>query len=163
MIRFYPAAPYSLQFGLPESADSFSATIRLPAMIFAGVGKTYFVWAVKEEQFTTASHLFAVPLSNIWSDGCICYGANMPPAVSAEDWQTIDEAWQLFIGSPFIGDLASGKSRTQPEDVRLQLLAVSRSQDQQYPLDDLLAHTLNDTPITVQMAVDAMLRIANRP
>lgn len=158
MVRFYPASPYTLQFGMPEHTDSFIVTVRLPAMVFAGISDTYYVWAVKDRQFSVQSPLFAVPLSNVWGDGRICYGTNNPPAVSAEAWQTIEEAWQLFIASPFIGDLATGKSQAQPQDVRLQLVKASQSAHKQYPLHDLVAYGSKGNPITIEKAVEAMVK-----
>ena len=158
MVRFYPALSYTLQFGMPEHKDSFSLSVHLPGMVFAGIGNTYYVWAIKDHQFSQHAPLFVVPLSNVWGDGRICYGANHPPAVSSEAWQMIEEAWHFFIASPFLGDLANGKSRAHPQDVRLQLVQAARSPDKQYPLDDLLPYTINDTAVTVKQAVDMLVK-----
>ena len=161
MIRLYPAALYTLQFGLPDHLDAYTVSVRLPALLFAGLHETYYVWAVKDQFLAPQTHLYRVPLSNVYGDGRICYGSNRPPAVSASAWETIDEAWRLFIASPFIGDLSDGKSLSHPRNVWLSLVEAARLSDTPYPVSDLVAYTTNNaTPVTVAKVVDAMIHTA---
>jgi len=157
MVRYYPPAHYSLQFGDPQYAGSFRLDVPLPGIVFAGFNTTYYVWAIKDSTCTPQTPLFAAPLPNVFYDGRICYGSNTPPAVSAEAWSTIDTAWQLFMTSPFIGDLASGKSRAHPADVRTALVHVAQSTSSQYPLEDLVPHTTHNTTVTMGQVITALI------
>ena len=154
MARWYPPGHYSLQFGNPEHADTFTLVVPLPGIIFAGIGKTYYVWATREQTFSAQAVLYAVPLPNVYGDGQICYGRNTPPAVSAENWQTIETAWNLFITTPFIADLARQKSQSSPEDVRDMLVHIAREGYSAYPLEDLIPYK---NMLTAERAGQALL------
>lgn len=155
MVRWYPPGRYVLQFGNLEDKASSLLAVPLPAMIFAGIGATYYVWAVKEQIFSPQALLHAVPLPNIYSDGRICYGSNVPPAVSAEQWQTVETAWQLFITTPFLADLAAQKSQARPDDVREFLAQIAKKDRPTYPLEDLVPY--NQQTLTVERAIHVLL------
>ena len=157
MVRWYPPARYLLHMGNPAHPGTFTQEVALPGMVFAGIGSTYYVWAAKELTCGPDTQLFAAPLPNVYQDGRICYGSNTPPAVSADAWSSIETAWQLFVATPFIGDLSSGKSRAHPGDVRPSLAHVARSAALQYPLDDLFPYTINTTAMTVAHITKALL------
>jgi PRTRC genetic system protein B len=109
--------------------------IPLPALVFVGHGQAYFVWALAQKDFAPDAGVCHAPLPNVSLDGSICYGDNHPPAASIG---TMMSAWQMFIGSPFNGHLASGKSRAFPNDVRGQLLRLTERRARRYPSGDLL-------------------------
>lgn len=128
VVRFVPPGKHELCF-----ASEDPLKLALPGFVFLGVGKQYFLWAIEAAFHPTASTCHA-PLPNIHPNGSICFGSNILPAASC---QTIDQAWRLFIQSPFNGDLASGKSRKHPDNVCKQLQSVAKRRLHQYPTKDL--------------------------
>jgi hypothetical protein len=132
MVAFFPPARYPLDLDVVEG-EATRGEVPLPAMVFAGRDSTYYVWATRERAFSPGSLLYQAPLSNVYTDGRICYGTNEPPPVAAN---TIEEAWRLFISSPFNNHIAGHKSVAQPQDVRLLLRTLGSHE--QYPLEDLL-------------------------
>jgi hypothetical protein len=79
------------------------------------------VFALRDE-FAPQAPLYHAPMPNVYPFGDICFGSNTPPVLN--DPFAIVAAWKLFIESPFNADLASGKSRSYPDDVRLLLLGL---------------------------------------
>ena len=153
MLQWMPAGRQIITLtgkSMPEEPIS----IPLPALVFAGVGTTYYVWAAKDEDFAPSLPLYRAPFPNVRTDGSICFGTNQPPEVSST---TFPAAWQVFISSPFNGDLAQSKSTHHQSDVRHQLCAARKKQ--RYPVSDLQPATdyLDREPITVAQAVERYL------
>ena len=132
MVKFIPPGKQRIHL----AAQTAPRTIEppLPALIFAGVNRTYYVWAHKGRTCDPSAQLFHAPFPNVYPDGHICFGNNRPPEVG---WKTFNEAWQLFLTSPFNGDMAGSKSRAEPADVRHQLIALDKDQARRYPVQDL--------------------------
>ncbi len=136
-MKFIPPRKHRLHL-LGENADEPQViTSPLPALVFAGVHTTYYVWALKSDHCNPSAPLFQVPLPNVYPDGHICFGTNRPPEASA---QTLKEAWLLFIKSPFNQDMAAGRSEEYPHDVRRQLLALAKAKASRYPVEDLMPY-----------------------
>ena len=142
--------------------------IPLPALVFGGIGHRYYVWAVKkinwwreqegakglnaagggENVGNPHATLYHAPLPNVGSNGLICFGSNQPPTMAGEDGklagQILEEAWRVFIQSPFNDHLKEGNSKAQPGDVRVKLMELARATDvygnqpSKYPLADLV-------------------------
>jgi hypothetical protein len=154
MVKFYPASAHTLDLGEQHR----TATVVLPSIVFGGIGNVYYVWATKTRTFSPHDRIFVVPLPNVYHDGRICFGNNTPPTLSWGEWDGIDTAWNLFVESPFNGDLAQQKSRAHPVDVREQLSAVDQRKRQRYPLSDLIPYTVKGgAAATVETAVHAYL------
>jgi hypothetical protein len=117
-----------------RSARRQDLSVPLPGMVFLGVGGTYYVWASNEGSFNPASGVFAAPLPNVYPDGRVCWGSNVPPVASPA---AMEDVWRLFIGSPFNADLSAGKSKQFPNDIRGMLARVAM-QEESYPLGDLV-------------------------
>lgn len=118
-------------------------TVPLPAMVFAGRGTKYWVWALKTQKFNPDARLFNAPLPNVYQrNGDICWGSNRPPACNP---QSINTAWNMFIASPFSNHLADGKSQCYDQDIRVQLLALHTKKAKKYPVSDLKALQQNPT------------------
>jgi hypothetical protein len=115
-----------------EVTEEFA--VHMPGMVFAGRGTDWYLWAVKEREFTTAAQVWEPPLPNVHPGGAICWGANTMPVASGP---AVLDAWRLFIGSPFNDHLAGGRSKAFPNDVRGQLAERARSK-REYPLNDLV-------------------------
>ncbi|MFB2895119.1 hypothetical protein ACE1CI_19605 [Aerosakkonemataceae cyanobacterium BLCC-F50] len=132
-IKFVP--PQKHEIDLLESKH----LIPLPGMVFLGIKSDYWIWAIKGTKFDSEAEAFHVPLSNVYlhsypSCGRICWGDHKPPIASPN---TITNAWELFISSPFNGHLSDSKSRTQPNDVRMQIKKVVKRSS--YPVKDLIS------------------------
>lgn len=108
--------------------------VPLPACVFTGCGRSYWIWAVKEAEVTPLSVLYHAPFSNVGGSGGICFGANRLPEASAT---TILQAFQLFLESPFNGHQASRKSRRHLGDIRYLLRELAETHATEFPLDDL--------------------------
>jgi len=133
MLQWVPAGRQTITL-LGKAMPQAPVSVPLPPLVFAGIGTTYYVWAAREQAFSPGMSLYCAPFPNVRSDGSICFGAaNQPPPVSCV---TFPAAWQMFITSPFNGDLSDGKSQQYREDVRHQLCAVRRKQC--YPASDLV-------------------------
>jgi PRTRC genetic system protein B len=110
-------------------------SVPLPGLVFAGAGERYYLWAVKRRPEGPGAPLFQAPLPNIYPGGQICFGENRPPRASTG---TFEEAWRLFISSPFNGELAGGKSGRHPGDIRRQWQELALAGRLKYPLRDLV-------------------------
>lgn len=148
----YPPQRHRFAFQSDEGERVTALELPMPALAFLGYGPRYYVWAFKDKVLNGDTNLFAAPLPDIDGNGAICFGNNVVPKASA---QTIQNAWQLFLTSPFTGHSVNGKSRTYPDDVRKQLNRLIGGHHQgdlghrRYPLSDLV--TLNRT---ASMALD---------
>ncbi len=120
--------------------------VPLPALVFVRIAAACYVWALKHE-FAPDVLLHHAPLPNVDGSGKICFGANQL------EGRTIAESWQLFLDSPFTSHQANGKSRRQPNDVRL--LLASLGDRKRYPLRDLLPL---QPRITVDQAISSLTR-----
>ncbi|KAM3090293.1 hypothetical protein ACKFKG_30345 [Phormidesmis sp. 146-35] len=129
-VLFMPPAQQTI--ALQETG---TVQVPLPGMVMVGVGRDYRIWAVATKQFEPDAVGYHAPLPNVYDNGRICWGTNRPPIASP---QNIIKAWELFISSPFNGDLAYGKSRSHHSDVRQQLTALSRRRRKTYPTNDLM-------------------------
>jgi hypothetical protein len=134
MVKYIPPGKQHLHLSTQNPAEPRIIAPMLPALVFAGVQSTYYVWALLTASCDPQAPLCHAPLPNVYPDGHICFGSNRPPMAS---WETLDEAWRLFVGSPFNADMVQGKSQAFPGDVRRQLVAVASSEDSRYPEDDL--------------------------
>jgi hypothetical protein len=134
MAVYVPPARYTLHlvgFG-PTMLDIH---VPLPGFLFAGKGKAYSIWAVKDPFLRENTPVFQAPLPNVYNNGNICWGANDAPQVSGE---TIMQAFRLFMQSKFNGNAAAECSRKEPQDVRNLLAALHHSGERIYPCDDLV-------------------------
>jgi len=145
--------PQRHRFAFQSSGDASAITLEvpMPGLAFFGYGRRYSIWAFKDAELRGDTHLFAAPLPNVDANGAICFGNNVVPKASA---QTIEEAWRLFLTSPFTNHAVNGKSRTYPDDVRQQLVRLSDGHHRRYPLWDLVS--LNRT---ANMVIDWTLNL----
>jgi PRTRC genetic system protein B len=139
-VKFIPPGKHQLHLSTEKTASPSMIVPPLPALVFAGVGTTCYVWALQSERYDSSVPLYHAPLPNIHPDGHVCWGLNNPPEISA---QTLEEAWRLFIRSPFNQDLSAGKSQAYRQDVRRQLLALTKAKAPVYPVDDLVPFVVN--------------------
>lgn len=101
--------------------DTFYS-VPIPATLLIGAKKTLYLFALDGQVFDPKGKVYTAPFPNIHPDGKICWGQNKAPEVNAAKSL---EVWKLFFLSPFNGDLASGKSKKFPQDVREQLKSLA--------------------------------------
>jgi hypothetical protein len=123
-----------------------SLNVPLPALVFMRIGSAGYIWALKDD-FAPDAQLYHAPLPNVNHSGAICFGGNRLEGC------TLSQAWQLFLDSPFTSHQTNGKSRRQPDDVRLLLASLHKKR--RYPLRDLAPL---QPRITVDQAVAALTR-----
>ncbi|CAG0967210.1 hypothetical protein ANRL3_01257 [Anaerolineae bacterium] len=147
----YRAQRHRFVFQPPGDNPAITLEVPMPGLAFLGYGQRYYVWAFKDAELKADTQLFAAPLPNVDANGAICFGSNLVPKASA---QTIEQAWHLFLTSPFTNHAVNGKSQTYPDDVRKQLLRLSDGHHCRYPLWDLVS--LNRT---ANMVIDWTLNL----
>jgi PRTRC genetic system protein B len=113
--------------------ETGAITIPVPALVLAGAGRSYSLWALKEP-FSPQARIFDAPFPNIHSGGQICWGNNTPPVASPKNAAA---AWRLFFESPFNSHLAQGKTRRHQDDVRKLLVRLDGKR--KFPTGELLA------------------------
>ena len=109
-------------------------TLPVPALVLAGTGRTYYLWALAEP-FSPQARVFDAPFPNVHGGGQVCWGNNTPPLASPT---TAQSAWNLFFESPFNSHLVQGKTRRHTEDVRQLLVRLSGKS--KFPLRELVAN-----------------------
>lgn len=132
VITFKPPGIHELNFSSNETL-----TVALPGFVFLGVGRHYYIWAIRGKTFEPKAAAFHAPLPNVYPGGNICFGSNIPPTASS---QSISQTWDLFMQSEFNSHLANAKSKSQPKDVREKLRSVAEQCLPQYPAKDLQAY-----------------------
>ena len=149
VVCFFHQQRYNLQINEEQ------LYVPLTSFILMGIGSSYFVWAVKKNQFEPNLIIYQAPLPNVMADGRICWGNICLPPVSLSN---IESAWSKFMGSTFNQDYTQGKSRKYNNIVeRLQLLnqKVKVSSRCRYPISDLVP--VRDK-LTVEQAVEAVIK-----
>lgn len=151
IVIVYPPQKHRFAFVTQDSETRTTMLeLPMPALAFCGYDQRYYVWAFKDVELKGDTGLYAAPLPNVDANGAICFGSNLVPKASAK---TIEEAWRIFLASPFTNHSVNGKSRKHPDDVRKQLIRLSEKKNRRYPVDDLVS--LNRT---ANMVIDWTLR-----
>jgi len=149
----YPAQRHRFSFEKEdEEEQTTTLDVPMPPLAFLGYDQRYYLWAFKDAELKGDTNLFAAPLPNIDANGAICFGSNVVPKATT---QTIEEAWRIFLASPFTNHSVNGKSHKYPDDVRKQLmrlvgepaLSPSKGRRRRYPIEDLVS--LNRSANTV--------------
>lgn len=128
--------------------------VPLPGLIFTGLGRSYWIWAVKSPTIGPTTELYHAPLSNVNSQGSICFGANQIPVA---DETTMLPALSLFLESPFNGHLAALKSRTHQGDIRFLLQDLDKRKASQFPLEELCPILVGREPPGKTVGLEALL------
>ncbi|MDJ0570513.1 MAG: hypothetical protein QNJ53_15920 [Pleurocapsa sp. MO_192.B19] len=150
IVCFFPQQHYSLQ------VEREQLQIPLPSFVFMGIGNSYFLWAVKKNQFEPNLIIYHAPLPNVMADGRICWGNVCPTSVNLSN---VESAWSKFMESSFNWDYTQGKSRKYKNNIIEQLKILDRkgkvSSRCRYPISDLV---LVRNKLTVEQAVKAVIK-----
>jgi PRTRC genetic system protein B len=130
-VQYHEAKSYRIPL-IEKDERPATITAKLPALLFIGYARDYYLFALKARP-APGARVCAAPLPNVGSDGHICFGANKVPAASLSN---IADAWKIFWSAPFNNHMSNDKSVAFKDDVRLQLRAVAKSK-WEYPADDL--------------------------
>lgn len=120
-----------------------------------GIGSSYFLWAVKKNQFDPNLILYHAPLPNVMADGRICWGNVCPTSVNLSN---VESAWSKFMESTFNRDYTQGKSKQYNNNIIKQLRILNRKEKIsyccRYPVSDLVPVR---NKLTVEQAVKAVI------
>jgi Prokaryotic E2 family D len=136
IVQFIPPHRCAIEF------DHTQIIVPLPGLIFAGIGTSYYLWAIKEKVFTAKAIAYHAPLPNISAVGRLCFGSNYPPIAAMNK---IELAKRTFFGARFNQDLSNGKSKKEPNNIIVQLMSIARAKRRTYPMNDLipLGHSID--------------------
>ncbi len=138
VVMFIPPQVHKLPF-IGEDPDNpkniIEYSIPLPALIFIGNGSQYSVWAVKTKTFDPSSLVYRAPLPNSNIYGEICFGPTKPPRANGH---SVTEAWRVFSNTAFSNHTVDGKCKSQSKDVRVLLRELSRTEQLDFPLNELV-------------------------
>jgi len=112
-----------------------SLTVPIPRLVLLAIENTHYLWALKGQHFNKNDVAYHAPFPNIYSDGKVCWGTNVPPVSEAEQAR---RAWDTFIQSGFNNDLANGKSREYHQDILVMLRDLHQRKVSKYPVADLV-------------------------
>jgi hypothetical protein len=120
----------------------------MPALVFFGIGKTYYVWAMKGDRFDPKGQLWNAPCANVNDLGLICWGSN--PHLDAA--MGFDQMWKLFWEAPFSGDHEAGAN--------MRMAELARRKVERFPEEVLtpLSHRLLRNQATLEAVVERLTR-----
>ena len=143
MVGFYPAEVRNLFVEFKRGVRRLK--VPMPPLVFCGVGKAYYVWAVKSPVTVPGSLLCQAPLPNVNNLGLICFGQNAHPDVAERGG--FARSWEMFWQAPFTDHHDDHRVRGH-EDVRELLLKLHREKATAFP-----AAVLLQTDTTLDAAV----------
>jgi hypothetical protein len=136
-VQFIPPARRTFTFtNLTEDGEPIALTIPMMGLVFMLCGDSCYVWATNFKIFNAEAPIYHVPLPNIYGDGRICMGNENSFSSQLEGIEKLAEAWQMFMNAPFSNHLVNDKSTSHPQDIRLKLLKLQKSN--RYPIADLV-------------------------
>ena len=179
-VAFIPPGRHVLELtsgtpGPDEKVDKIEAP--LPGLAMFGAALNYFVWSVKTPILNPHHEVCRCPLPNVLADAKICWGLLEPPQASPK---TMLKAFEMFIHSTFNNHAASGKSKSQRDDVRVLLRALAggpcpdvdpdcaeapmhnHSDAAAYPVGDLVRQ-VEGTGVTLDTAVREFFKTGEMP
>jgi hypothetical protein len=125
-----------VQSPITEDGEPIALTIPMMGLVFMLCGDSCYVWATNFKIFNAEAPIYHVPLPNIYGDGRICMGNENSFSSQLEGIEKLAEAWQMFMNAPFSNHLVNDKSTSHPQDIRLKLLQLQKSN--RYPIADLV-------------------------
>ena len=147
-LRWHAPAVYVIHL----AARKQSLRVPMPALVWFGQGRKYYIFAQAGARFQPDGELFHAPLANVNLTGLICFGKNAHPDVAKGGFET---AWQTFWAAAFNDDHSHNKSRAQQAgtSINLQLQALARRKEIVYPVKDLVSMN-----VTLEVALRRLTR-----
>jgi len=115
--------------------------VPLPGLVMVRVttaddNPRYGVYAVKKRPVSLDTPLYLPPLPNMDRSG-ICWGTVKKVSATGLAGVDLAEDWRVLLGSVFTNHSCGGKSKSHPQDVRQQLIALEQRKCRVYPMSDL--------------------------
>ncbi|MFN6475359.1 hypothetical protein [Nostoc sp. DedQUE07] len=157
-VRFSPPGKLDLLLYFKESGVE-KISVPMPGLVFFGIAEKYYIWAIKEDEFSPKSIAYHAPLPNVSTDknqydgdiaGRICFGQNFLPSANPAG---IEKAWQIFFAAAFTDHLVDGKSTKNRSDIRTSLLLLKGKK--KYPKGTLI-------PVFGNYSIDTIITRATR-
>lgn len=136
IIAYEPAGVRSI-FVAISSGEIVRLEVPLPTLILLGKGTDYYLWAATSGHVAAKTKLSVAPLPNMGS-GKICFGKNEVPEVHPS---SLSAVWKLIFETPFNGDHAGNRCRTEPDDVRNLLVKLAADKVRKFPTPQLITST----------------------
>lgn len=117
--------------------DEINRVIPLPGLVFAGRGRDYKVYAVRETEqaeITPRTPLFHAPMPNVSGQG-VCLGSAEVPQAAAK---SMAAAVSGIMESEFNNHLDNRKSKKYPGGILRMWRVLHRAKAETYPLNDLV-------------------------
>lgn len=133
IISYEPAAVRTIHVAF-TGGNVEKVEVSLPTLILLGKGKDYYLWATSAKSISAKTRLAVAPLPNVGS-GKICFGKNEVPETHPA---TVAAVWKLIFETPFNGDHAGNRCRTEPDDVRNLLIKLAADKVTKFPALQLL-------------------------
>lgn len=133
MVGFYPAQVRNVFVEFKGGTRKLK--VPMPPLVFCGVGRSYYVWAVKSPVTVPSSMLCHAPLPNVNNLGLICFGSNAHPDVATSDG--FARSWEMLWLSPFTDHHSDHRVRGY-EDVRDLLRELHRDRAKEFPATALI-------------------------
>lgn len=123
------------------------ATIPIPRTVMLGVGRDYYLWAMRSSSFEHGAAGYNAPFPNVYETGKICWGQNKPQEADAQKARGM---WEMFFRTPFNNDLSNRKCRTFPANVT-ELYPGLKGK---FPVDELV-----ETGGTMQTLINRVVEV----
>lgn len=116
--------------------------IPIPMSLFVGWGHRYYVFALQGKTFAPNNPVYRAPYPNVYDNGRICWGSHKVPVVAP---LTIGQTWKFFFATTFNSHIASGKTRTHPDNALDLLRELSVARRRSFPASELVkqSHSVN--------------------
>ena len=107
---------------LDDEARAARVAVPLPGLVLFGLGREWYVWAVKtRSRFDPKALAYLAPTPNVGEGGRICFGEFSVPVATP---RATDAAWAAFLDTPFNDHDVRGRSLGEPDDVRRLLVGL---------------------------------------
>lgn len=110
-------------------------TIPIPMSLFVGWGHRYYLFALRGKAFDAHGPVYRAPYPNVYDNGRVCWGNHKVPSVTVLN---IKQTWGFFFATAFNAHIASGKTRTHPENALDLLRELSAARKKSFPARELI-------------------------
>jgi len=126
-------------------------TVPIPMSLFVGWGHRYYLFALKGKALDVNSPVYCAPYPNVYDNGRICWGSHKVPIVTPLN---IGQTWRLFFATTFNSHIASGKTKTHPDNALDLLRELSAAKRRSFPVGEFVKQAYS-----VNSCIDSLLRL----
>lgn len=144
----YVAPPQTINIATDQNEI---LTIPIPMSLFVGWAHRYYLFAMKGKVFDVNSPVYCAPYPNVYDNGRICWGSHKVPIVTPLN---IGQTWKLFFATTFNAHIASGKTKSHPDNALNLLRELSAAKKRSFPAGEFVRHAYS-----VSSCLDNLLRL----